>query len=225
VSPLILQSVVSVVALSVALLQGSMNVAMPDKDIGGTLFLVNRQHMVSEAYVPEVRKTEVAGMSQSMRNDAATALEEMFAAAKADGVNLATVSGYRSYTKQKTIYTRKVRTSGQEKADLYSAVPGASEHQLGLAMDLTQKSSSQLSSKFGDTKAGQWVAANAYRFGFIVRYQEGQEAVTGYAFEPWHVRYVGVKYATAVFTSGLPLETFVSAHRLAVYGFLIQTND
>ena len=223
---MILQSIVSVVALSVTLLQGSMDAALPDKDIDGTLFLVNRQHAVSEDYAPEVRKTDVYGMSQSMRDDAATALETMFAAAKEDGVKLSTVSGYRSYSKQSTIYTRKVKTSGQEHADRYSALPGTSEHQLGMAMDLAQKGSSQLNSSFGDTDAGRWVDANAYRFGFIIRYQEGTEDITGYAFEPWHVRYVGVEHATAIHEFGEPLEIYVSAHRLAVYEYLIkQTNE
>jgi D-alanyl-D-alanine carboxypeptidase len=214
VKPLILQNIVSVVALSVTLLLGGMNAAMPDKNADGTLFLVNRSHMVSSEYVPEVRKTDVYGMSQSMREDAATALEEMFAAAAEDGVKLSTVSGYRSYTKQNAIHARKVKTSGQEQADRLSAPPGASEHQLGLAMDVAQRGSSQLSSGFAGTKAGQWVDANAYRFGFIVRYQQDTEAITGYAYEPWHVRYVGKEYAKEIFESGEPLETYVSAHRL-----------
>ncbi|MCE5344223.1 MAG: M15 family metallopeptidase [Eubacteriales bacterium] len=223
---LILQSIVSVVALSVTLLQGSMNAAMPDKNIEGTLFLVNRTHMISENYIPEVRKTDVYGMSQSMRNDAATALEEMFTAAKADGVGLSTVSGYRSYAKQGTIYSRKVKTNGQETADMLSAVPGASEHQLGMAMDVSQRTSSRLNGNFAKTKAGQWVAANAYRFGFIVRYQEGKEAITGYAYEPWHIRYVGREFAKEVFDSGEPLDTYVSAHRLDTYQYLLQiTNE
>jgi len=95
-----------------------------------------------------------------------------------------------------------------------------------MAMDLAQKGSSQLNSSFGDTDAGRWVDANAYRFGFIIRYQEGTEDITGYAFEPWHVRYVGVEHATAIHEFGEPLEIYVSAHRLAVYEYLIkQTNE
>lgn len=214
---MILQNIVSVVALSVTLLQGGMNAAMPDKNVDGTLYLVNRSHMVSSEYVPEVRKTDVYGMSQSMRDDAATALEEMFAAAAEDGVKLSTVSGYRSYSKQNAIHARKVKTNGQEQADRLSAPPGASEHQLGLAMDVAQRGSSQLSSGFAGTKAGQWIDANAYRFGFIVRYQQDTEAITGYAYEPWHIRYVGLEYAKEIYESGEPMETYVSAHRLAVY--------
>ncbi len=222
---MILQNIVSVVALSVTLLQGGMNAAMPDKNVDGTLYLVNRSHMVSSEYVPEVRKTDVYGMSQSMRDDAATALEEMFAAAAEDGVKLSTVSGYRSYSKQNAIHARKVKTNGQEQADRLSAPPGASEHQLGLAMDVAQRGSSQLSSGFAGTKAGQWIDANAYRFGFIVRYQQDTEAITGYAYEPWHIRYVGLEYAKEIYESGEPMETYVSAHRLAVYQYLIQISN
>lgn len=215
------QKIVSIIALSAALLRGGMEVAMPDKDVDGTLFLVNRQHAISEAYIPPVRTVDVTGMRQAMRADAAQAMEELFAAAKADKIGLASVSGYRSYARQKAIYGRKQDTAGEETADSLVALPGTSEHQLGLAMDLARKGASQLNSGFGKTKAGQWVAENAWRFGFIVRYQEGMEAITGYAFEPWHVRYVGKAYAKAMYESAQPMEIYVSAHRLAVYDFLI----
>lgn len=222
---MVLEQLVSVVALSAALLQGSMDVAMPDKNIDGTLYLVNRQHMVSDQYIPEVRVVNATGMKQSMREEAAAALEEMFAAAKADQAGLSTVSGYRSYTKQATIYARKQKTAGEETANLLVALPGSSEHQLGVAMDLAQKNGSQLNKSFGKTKAGQWVNENAYRFGFIIRYPENQTEITGYAFEPWHVRYVGKAYAKEIFESGLPMELYVSAHRLETYDFLLkQTN-
>ena len=123
---------------------------------------------------------------RTMQAEAAAALETMFAAAKAEKVGLSTVSGYRSYTKQATIYARKKKKSGQETADSLVALPGSSEHQLGIAMDLAQKGGSQLNSGFGKTKAGQWINANAYKYGFIVRYQLGKEEITGYAYEPWH---------------------------------------
>ena len=223
---MILGKLVSVLALSATLLKGGMDVAMPDKNIDGTLYLVNRQHKVSENYTPDVRVVNATGMKQSMREDAATALEEMFAAAKAEKVGLSTVSGYRSYTKQQTIYSRKQKSAGQTTANLLVALPGSSEHQMGMAMDLAQKGGSQLNAGFGSTKAGQWVNANAWKFGFIVRYPKDQTEITGYAFEPWHVRYVGKAFAKAVFDSGDVLETYVSAHRLAIYDFLIkQTNE
>ena len=220
--------VLSVVAASAALLEGSMKAALPDKNMEGEIFLINRQHSVSEYFVPEtLRKVEATGMSQSMREDAAAALEEMFAAAKEEGINLSTVSGYRSYSKQATIYARKKASQGEEAADRVSARPGTSEHQLGLAMDIAKKGSSQLNSAFAETKEGQWVAANAHRFGFIVRYPKEYEDVTGYMYEPWHVRYVGREQAQAIFESGVPMETYMTGYKLGVYDFLIHqaTNE
>jgi len=223
VDVLLFQRIASVVALTAALLEGSMDAAMPDKDVDSTVFLVNREHKISEDYIPEVRKTNVYGMSQSMRSDAAAALEEMFKAAKDESkISLATVSGYRSYSKQSTIYSRKKKTLGSvDKADALVALPGASEHQLGMAMDVAQRGSSQLNSGFGKTKGGKWVSENAHRFGFIVRYPLGQEEITGYAYEPWHVRYLGKEYAKAIYQAGVPMEVFISAHRLEIYEFLI----
>ena len=132
-----LGKMLSIVLTGAALLSGSKNAALPEKDIDGTIFLVNRQHVISEQYVPEpLRKTQVHGMSQSMREDAAAALEELFQAAQSEGVKLSSVSGYRSYSKQSLIYSRKVgRTGSEAEADKLVARPGASEHQLGLAMD------------------------------------------------------------------------------------------
>ena len=112
---MLLGKVLSIVAASAALLDGSMKAALPDKNMEGTMFLINRQHAVSEFFVPEaLRKVEATGMSQSMRDDAATALEEMFAAAKEEGVTLSTVSGYRSYSKQSLLYDRKTKRTGSE---------------------------------------------------------------------------------------------------------------
>ena len=107
------------------------------------------------------------------------------------------------------------------------ARPGASEHQLGLAMDLATRNSSTRSEKFGSTPEGQWVYANCQRFGFIVRYLKGYEDVTGYMYEPWHVRYVGKEQAQAIYESGVPMETYMTGYKLGVYDFLIHqaTNE
>jgi len=212
---------ISLFTLSAGLLEGGFSASLPDKDVNGTVFLVNRQLEISSEYAPEVRKTNVYGMSQFMRDDAATALEEMFTVAKEDGVNLATVSGYRSYSRQKTIYARKRETAGASVANSLVALPGRSEHQLGLAMDLSQKGSSQLNTRFASTKAGQWIDNNAHQFGFIVRYPEEYEDITGYTYEPWHVRYVGMEHATAMVKAGIPMELYISAYRLSVLDYLI----
>lgn len=223
---MILEKIVSIVALSATLLKGGMDAAMPDKNIDGIFYLVNRQHTISGSYIPDVRFVDVYGMKQSMKEIAASALEEMFVAAKAEKVGLASVSGYRSYAKQKTIYSRKQQNTDEETADSLVALPGSSEHQLGMAMDLAQKGGSQLNSGFGKTKAGQWISANAHLYGFIIRYPEDKTDITGYAYEPWHVRYVGKQFAKDIFESGEAMETYVSAHRLETYDFLIkQTSE
>ena len=220
---MVLGKMLSVVLTGAALLSGSKNAALPEKNINGDIFLVNRQHVISEQYVPDsLRKTQVHGMSQSMREDAAAALEELFQAAQSEGVRLSSVSGYRSYSKQSLIYSRKVgRTGSEAEADKLVARPGTSEHQLGLAMDLATRNSSTLSERFASTPEGQWVYANCQRFGFIVRYLKGYEAVTGYSYEPWHIRYVGRENAEAIAASGLPLETYLSGWKLELYDYLI----
>lgn len=226
---MLLERLLSIVLAAVGLMTGSMKTAMPDKDIDGTLFLVNRQHALSEKYAPDpIRTTETVGMSQKMRDDAALALEQLFEDAKGDGVSLSTVSGYRSYSKQSTIYARKVRNTGSEKeADRLVARPGTSEHQLALAMDLSTRNNSSLTSRFGETEEGKWVYAHGHEYGFIVRYPKGDEAITGYDYEPWHIRYVGIPYAEAIYKSGLPMETFMSHYKLELYDYLIQltTNE
>ena len=220
---MVLGKMLSVVLTGAALLSGSKNAALPEKNINGDIFLVNRQHVISEQYVPDsLRKTQVHGMSQSMREDAAAALEELFQAAQSEGIRLSTVSGYRSYSKQSLIYSRKVgRTGSEAEADKLVARPGTSEHQLGLAMDLATRDSSTLSERFASTAEGQWVYANCQRFGFIVRYLKGYEDVTGYSYEPWHIRYVGRENAEAIAASGLPLETYLSGWKLELYDYLI----
>lgn len=135
---------------------------------------------------------------------AKAALKKMFAAAKKDGISLWVCSGYRDYAKQERLYNSYVRKDGQEKADTYSARPGHSEHQSGLAFDLNRTDSS-----FNGTPEAKWIAANAHKYGFIVRYPEGKMDITGYKYEPWHVRYLGVDLACAVYESGLTLEEYL----------------
>lgn len=217
-----LEKIIAVIALSATLLDGSLDAAMPDKNIDGSVFIINRQYSVSRRYVPsDLRKAETYGVSQQMRTEAATALEQLFEAAKEAGVPLSTVSGYRSYSKQATIYQRKVDSIGRKAADRISARPGTSEHQLGLAMDIAKKGASSLTTAFADTPQGQWVMENAHRYGFIIRYLKDYEDVTGYSYEPWHIRYVGVEQATAIYESGLPMELYMSGYRLEIYDYLI----
>lgn len=208
----LLEQLLSLAAAGTMLVSSSLTAAAPQNDVNGLLFLQNRQWRVSQYYEPETLKANVPGQLQDMRADAAQALEEMFAACKAEtGVTLKAVSGYRSYQRQATIYQNKLdRVGTKEKADQYVARPGASEHQLGLAMDVGQKSDDvNLTSSFGKTKGGKWVAEHCWEYGFILRYQEGWEDVTGYAYEPWHVRYVGLENAKRIQEANLPLETYL----------------
>lgn len=116
-------------------------------------------------------------------------------------------SAYRSAATQTDLFNSYVASAGYDEANMYSAHPGHSEHQTGLAVDISTTSQQcYLDECFIGTSDGQWLADNAYKFGFTLRYPKGKEAITGYNFEPWHYRYVGVALATALHQSGLTLE-------------------
>lgn len=146
-----------------------------------------------------------------MVEEAARALEEMFTAASKDGMQLKAVSGYRSYERQEAIFAYNAERYGAEKANRVSAHAGQSEHQTGLTMDLSAPSlGGSLTEKFGSTPEGEWVAENAYKYGFIIRYLKGKEDITGYQYEPWHIRYVGKEAAKEIHNAGITLEEFFS---------------
>ncbi len=136
--------------------------------------------------------------------EAQAALDKMISAAASQGINLYVISGFRSYSTQNDVYNYYAWRDGTEVADTYSARPGHSEHQSGLAFDLNS-----LYQSFADTAEGQWLAAHCHEYGFIIRYPRGKESVTGYMYEPWHVRYLGTETATAVYNSGLTLEEYL----------------
>ena len=134
-------------------------------------------------------------------------MTELFAAAQEQGRSLMIGSAYRSATTQDSLFNTYVARVGYEQADKYSAHPGHSEHQTGLAVDISTTSQQcYLSECFIGTADGQWLAENAYKYGFHLRYPKGKEAITGYNFEPWHYRYVGIGLATALHQSGLTLD-------------------
>ena len=215
------QTVASLLAAASLLVTNALDTAAPH-NANGILMLVNREWRISSEFYPEVRLSQIPGQVRELQDVAATAMEELFAACKEEiGVTLISVSGYRSYGKQQTIYSRKLqRTHGDvARADLTVARPGASEHQTGLTMDIGQRngsSSSTLSTAFGKAKGGIWVKENCWRFGFIVRYPDGEEAhqVTGYTYEPWHLRYIGPEAAKKMHDSGETLfERFIVRER------------
>ncbi len=149
--------------------------------------------------VPNVPLRVPGNQTMQMRHVAAVALQTMFQAAKSDGINLMLASGYRSFSYQTTLYNYYVRTQGQAVADTQSARPGYSEHQTGLAADVEPLSRNcEVESCFATTPEGKWLAANSYHYGFIIRYPQNGQAITGYEYEPWHIRYIGVPAATAM---------------------------
>ena len=152
----------------------------------------------------------LSGTSAQMRTDAAAALQKLATASDAaTGKTMTIDSGYRSYTTQVSVYNGWKDQDGQAEADLLSARAGYSEHQTGLAADIDEaQTSCGLNECFGTTSTGTWVAANAWQYGFIVRYAQGATAQTGYDYEPWHLRYVGVDLATYMHQNGITtLET------------------
>lgn len=134
---------------------------------------------------------------------ASAALGEMIEAAKQEGISLWIASAFRSYSRQMSVYNNYAARDGVAAADRYSARPGHSEHQTGLAFDLNS-----LEQWFGQTDEGLWLAANCWKYGFIIRYPQDKEEITGYMYEPWHVRYIGKETAQKVEESGLCLEEY-----------------
>ena len=132
------------------------------------------------------------------------AFKKMQSDARKDGINLFIASGYRSYSYQKSLYNNYKARDGKEKADTYSARAGHSEHQTGLAFDINDPSSS-----FENTKEAKWLASNCTKYGFIIRYEKSKEKMTGYKYEPWHIRYLGKDLAKKVKKSGKCLEEYL----------------
>lgn len=185
-------------------------------DDGSIQALVNKAHHLSEDYVPEdLVPVEVPTVLESpeinqLRQEASDALTEMFDAALEDGITLYARSGYRSYNTQAGLYDSYRAAHGEEAANRFSAPPGASEHQTGLAMDVTAESVNlELLEAFGETDEGIWVRENAHESGFIIRYPEGKEEITGYLYEPWHLRYLGTELASDIHESGLTYEEYI----------------
>lgn len=156
------------------------------------ILIANKTYALPEDYNPGVQP------------EAEAAFKEMQSAAWNEGLNIWIASGFRSYEYQSGLYQRYVNRSGKEEADRYSARPGHSEHQTGLAFDLNS-----IDDSFADTAEGKWVAEHCHEYGFIIRYPKGKEDITGYIYEPWHIRYLGKETAEKVFNSGLTLEEYL----------------
>ncbi len=215
-----LKKIFVLLSLFLTLSQSALNTYSDQTALGGNLFLVNRTYRISPDYIPNdlvMPNVSRATSSVLMRKEAAEHLELLFQAAKEERLYLTCISGYRSYQTQNIIYNRKLKKVGKERANLYVALPGASEHQLGLAMDIDKKGGSGLNGSFGKTKEGAWIRENCHKFGFILRYKEEWTDITGYAYEPWHIRYVGEEHAKTIYEMDMPFETYIQtlsqAHR------------
>lgn len=150
----------------------------------------------------------LVGGGQQMRKEAANALSQLIAAAKAEKLSLQPLSGYRSYATQVSVYNKEVANYGQTVADSESAKPGTSEHQTGFAVDMGGGGCG-IEDCFGKTAEGKWLAANAYKYGFIIRYIPGKEDITGYRPEPWHIRYIGTELSNEMHNENIiTLEEF-----------------
>lgn len=179
------------------------------------LVLINKHHSIPDDYT-----FTLGTIRSSMQCDERIIpdLYKMLKAAKNDGVNLAICSPYRDLNRQEILFNRKIKAymrQGKSYLDAYCitsqtvTVPGASEHQIGLAIDFISDTYSSLNEGFGDTAAGKWLAANSYEYGFILRYPKEKEYITGIEYEPWHFRYVGKEAAMIISKQGITLEEFV----------------
>jgi LAS superfamily LD-carboxypeptidase LdcB len=174
------------------------------------LLLANKKHKLPEGYAPaDLVSVQIPcyNGSASMRSEAAEALLKMYNAALNDGVSLAVSSCFRDENYQSALYYKYVNMYGAATADTISSRPGYSDHQTGLAGDFVEGSAADFNEEFEDTASGKWLAANAHLYGFIMRYPKGKASITGYEYEPWHFRYIGVANATSLYSAG-PTESF-----------------
>lgn len=168
--------------------------------------IVNKSLPINpSSYMPDNLVTSSIG--GQLRPEAAKALDVMVSDAKEMGVRLRVISSFRSYQAQKSVYEGYVAKDGQTAADTYSARPGTSEHQTGWAVDLGGNSC-DLEICFANTTEGKWLAEHAHVYGFIIRYPEGKQSITGYQYEPWHIRYVGTDLALQLYLSKQTMEEF-----------------
>ena len=180
------------------------------------LMLVNKYFYLTEDYEPNDLITLTAkyntGRNSQMRKEAANAFMEMSDAATVDNIVIKNASAYRTYKYQVTLYNNYVERDGKTAADTYSARPGFSEHQTGLATDINK-----IDNSFENTDAFRWLQKNAYKYGFILRFPKDKEDITGYQYEPWHYRYVGTKVAKQIHDENLTLEEY--------YAYYIQNKN
>lgn len=175
--------------------------------------LVNKYNYLREDFVPNnlvELETPYAREGIYLVKSAKDKFYELVKKASEEGLTIRAISAYRGYTYQKRLYDKYVENDGIAKADTYSARPGFSDHQTGLVVDVDNSINSF--EGFTNTKEYQWMLANSYKYGFILRYPEGKEAITGYQFESWHYRFVGVKLAKKIKASNLTFDEYFTRY-------------
>ena len=176
--------------------------------------LVNKYYAMPEDYVPELVLAD-SSAGQYLRPEADDAWDEMRAACEADcGEVLYLVSGYRTYADQTYSFSNAITRRGLEKAVQKNAYQGRSEHSLGLALDINTADDKEIRDEFAESTAGQWVAEHGYEYGFILRYPRDMYEITGYGYEAWHYRYVGVELATTLHETGQTLEEYYGKEQI-----------
>lgn len=180
------------------------------------LLLVNKTHPLDENYKPDdlspikYYASDRSADSRYMRQEAADHFHQLVEAAKAEGHEIVMTTAYRSYGFQSILYNNYVQKHGEEAANKFSAKPGQSEHQTGLCTDVSSPSVNyQLTTDYGEAPEGKWLAEHAHEFGFIIRFPQGKEDITGYQYEPWHIRYVGQPAADEIYEKGITLEEYL----------------
>lgn len=169
--------------------------------------LVNKYNKLPDNYEIDDLVTldnEYSKKGEKVREVIYNDLKKMFDEAKKDNINLNVISGFRTNEKQDTLFNNSIKKNGLDHALIYSAKPGYSEHQLGLAIDINSVEES-----FKNTNEYKWLKNNSYKYGFIERYPEGKEKITGFGYEPWHYRYLGVDVAAKIFTENITYEEYV----------------
>ena len=177
--------------------------------------LVNKYNYLTKDYVPDnlvSLSTTYSRSGMKLVKSAKEAYEDMASSAKKEGYTIIAMSSYRSYDYQIDLYNKYVKSDGKKAADTYSGRPGYSEHQTGLAIDIYNGKYDY--TNFNKTKEYLWMQKNAYKYGFILRFPENKEKITGYKYESWHYRYVGKELAKEIYTNDLTLEEYYATHKV-----------
>ena len=170
--------------------------------------LVNKLHEIPKGWKPDDLE-DVIDCHQQLRHEANEAYTKFYQAARAKGIAIYTISGYREPETQQLYWDNSVKVFGEEHAIQYNAYPRRSEHELGLCVDISYTTEGdRLSEKVADSALGKFIESDAYKYGFILRYPQDKVRITGYSYEPWHIRYVGVDLETKLHTENITLEEY-----------------